>query len=79
MDSDSSKDSKQVKSKEEPNQPIQRYGVDVGSILQSFWIRCRSVFPTITNREFMEGELRIVLYSGCILWGLYMAWEIIRS
>ena len=74
MDSDS-KNGKQIKGKGNQNEPLQRYGPNVGSILQSIWFRCRSVFPTITNREFMEGELRIVLYSGCILWGLYMAWK----
>ena len=47
-------------------------------ILQSFWIRCRAVFPNITDRKFMESELRFVLYSGVILWGLYMAYEAIK-
>ena len=77
MDSDS-KDGKQVKDKGEPNQPIQRHGLNVGTILQSVWVRCRSVFPTITNREFMEGELRIVLYSGIVLWGLYMVYQALK-
>ncbi len=76
MDGDS-KDGKQVKDKGESNFPIQGYGIDVGSILQSLWVRFRSVFPNITNREFMESELRFVLYCGGILWGLYMVWKII--
>jgi len=74
MDGDSKGD-KQVKDKGESNLPIQGYGFDVGLILQSLWIRYRSVFPTITNREFMEGQLRIVLYCGCILWGIFVAWK----
>jgi hypothetical protein len=74
MDSDS-KNGKQIKGKGNQNEPLQRYGFDVGTILQSIWVRCRSVFPTATNREFMEGELRIVLYCGIILWGVYMAWK----
>ena len=51
---------------------------NVGIIFQSIWVRCRSVFPNITNREFMEGQLRIVLYSGIVLWGLYLAWQGIK-
>ena len=57
---------------------IQRYGIDVGSILQSFWIRCRSIFPNTTDRKFMEGELRFVLYSGIIFWIIYLFWEIVK-
>ncbi len=30
-------------------------------VFQSIWIRCRSVFPNITDRKFMESELRFVL------------------
>ena len=77
MDGDSKGD-KQVKGKGDSIEPLQRYGIDVGLILQSLWVRCRSVFPNVTNREFMEGQLRIVLYSGIVLWGLYLAWQGIR-
>jgi hypothetical protein len=74
MDGDSKGD-KQVKGKGDSIEPLQRYGFNVGLILQSIWVRCRSVFPTITNREFMESELRFVLYCGGILWALYLAWK----
>ncbi len=74
MDGDSKGD-KQVKGKGDKIEPLQRYGFNVGLILQSIWVRCRSVFPTITNREFMESELRFVLYCGGILWALYLAWK----
>ena len=74
MDGDSKGD-KQVKGKGDSIKPLQRYGFNVGLILQSLWVRCRSVFPTITNREFMESELRFVLYCGGILWALYLAWK----
>lgn len=57
---------------------IQRYGINDGSILQSFWIRCRSVFPNITDGKFMEGELRIVLYCGILFWLLYLLYEIAK-
>ena len=57
---------------------VQRHGIDVGSLLQSFWIRCRSVFPTPTDRKFMESELRFVLYCGFIFWIVYLFWEIIK-
>jgi hypothetical protein len=50
---------------------------DVGSVLQSFWIRCRSVFPNITDRRFMESELRFVLYCGIIFWVIYLFSKIV--
>ena len=77
MDGDSKGD-KQVKGKGDSIEPLQRYGFDVGLILQSLWVRCRSVFPNVTNRQFMEGQLRIVLYCGIVLWSLYLAWQGIR-
>ena len=46
-------------------------------ILQSFWIRCRAVFPNITDRKFMESELRFVLYCGAFLWIIYLLSQII--
>jgi len=46
-------------------------------VLQSIWIRCRSVFPNITDRKFMESELRFVLYCGGIFWALYLLSKII--
>ena len=46
-------------------------------ILQSFWIRCRAVFPNITDRKFMESELRLVLYCGSVFWILYLLSKII--
>jgi hypothetical protein len=48
---------------------------NVGVILQSFWIRCRSVFPNITDRKFMESELRFVLYCGSIFWAVISTFE----
>jgi hypothetical protein len=48
-----------------------------GSVLQSIWVRCRSVFPDITDRKFMESELRFVLYCGSVLWILYLLSQII--
>lgn len=47
---------------------LQRHDFVSGSILQSFWVRCRTVFPDITNGKFMESELRYVLYCGVVLW-----------
>ena len=45
---------------------------NASTFFQSFWIRCRSIFPNITDREFMESELRLVLYCGSILWIVYL-------
>lgn len=62
--------------KDPPRQPIA--GIfNARVILQSFWIRCRTVFPNITDRKFMESELRLVLYSGCFLWIVYLLSKVI--
>ena len=38
---------------EPPRQPIT--GIfNARIIFQSFWIRCRTVFPNVTDRKFME-------------------------
>ena len=51
---------------------------NAGSILQSVWIRCRSVFPTATDRKFMESELRVVLYCGMFFWVVYLLYETLK-
>ena len=75
MDEGDSKNNKQTKRQKQSPDVIQRCGIDVGTILQSVWIRCRSVFPNTTDGKFMESELRFVLYSGVILWTLYLVYE----
>jgi hypothetical protein len=50
---------------------------NVGIVFQSIWVRCRSIFPDITDREFMESELRFVLYCGTFLWTAYLLSKII--
>jgi hypothetical protein len=75
MDDGDSKNNQQAEKQGKQIDVIQRYGIDAGTILQSFWVRCRTIFPTATDRKFMEGELRFVLYSGLIFWGLYLAYE----
>jgi hypothetical protein len=75
MDEGDSKNNKQAEKQGKQNNVIQRCGIDAGSILQSFWIRCRSIFPTATDGKFMESELRFVLYSGVIFWTLYLVYE----
>ena len=75
MDEGDSKNNKKAEKQGKQNNVIQRYGIDAGTILQSLWIRCRTIFPNITDREFMESELRFVLYSGGILWAIYLAYE----
>jgi hypothetical protein len=78
MDEGDSKNIKKAEKQGKQNNAIQRYGIDAGVIFQSIWIRCRSIFPTATDRKFMESELRFVLCSGVILWGLYVAYEAIK-
>jgi hypothetical protein len=78
MDEGDSKNNKQAEKQGKQNNVIQRYGVNAGTILQSFWIRCRSIFPTATDGKFMESELRFVLYSGVIFWTLYLVYETLK-
>jgi len=75
MDEGDSKNIQQAEKQGKQNNVVQRYGIDAGTILQSLWIRCRTIFPNITDRKFMESELRFVLYSGVILWTLYLTYE----
>jgi len=78
MDDGDSKNNQQAEKQGKQNNVIQRYGVNAGTILQSVWVRCRTIFPTATDRKFMESELRFVLYSGVIFWGLYVVYEIVK-
>jgi hypothetical protein len=50
---------------------------NVGIVFQSIWVRCRSIFPDITDRKFMESELRFVLYCGAIFWFVYLLSKVI--
>ena len=50
---------------------------NAGVVFQSIWVRCRSIFTDITDRKFMESELRFVLYCGGIFWALYLLSQII--
>jgi hypothetical protein len=75
MDEGDSKNNQQAEKQGKQNNVIQRYGINAGTILQSIWVRCRTIFPNITDRKFMEGELRFVLYSGVIFWTLYVVYE----
>ena len=62
--------------KDPPRQPIA--GIfNARAILQSFWIRCRSVFSNVVDREFMESQLYLVLCCGSIFWGLLILETII--
>ena len=78
MSEGDSKNNQQAEKQGKQNNAIQRYSVNAGTILQSVWVRCRTIFPNITDRKFMEGELRFVLYSGVILWTVYLAYEILK-
>jgi len=50
---------------------------NASSVFQSFWIRCRSIFPNTLDRKFMESELRFVLYCGTFLWIVYILSKVI--
>ena len=78
MNDGDSKNNQQAEKQGKQNNAIQRYGVNAGTILQSVWVRCRTIFPNATDGKFMESELRFVLYSGVILWTVYLAYEIVK-
>ena len=78
MDDGDSKKYKKNNKKRTSNSFSKRYVFDVSSVLQSFWIRCRTIFPNSTDGKFMESELRFVLYSGMFLWSLYLLFTIIK-
>ena len=77
MDEGDSKNNQQAEKQRKQNNAIQRHGIDVGTVLQSFWVRCRTIFPAATDRKFMESELRFVLYCGIFLWIVYLLSQII--
>ena len=61
--------------KKQKDNDIQRLELVPSSVFQSFWIRCRSILPDITDRKFMESELRYVLYCGMFFWIVYLLIE----
>ena len=67
---------KQNLEKDLPRQSITTI-FNVGFILQSFWIRCNSIFFNIINRKFMEIQFRVVLYCGILFWTLLLLSKII--
>ena len=73
MDDDSEKQNleKNVSGQSLPNM------FNVGIILQSLWIRCRSVFSDVMDREFMESQFYFVLYCGSIFWFVLLLEKII--
>ena len=77
MDEGDSKNNKQAEKQTKQNNAIQRYGTNAGSILQSFWVRCCSVWTNIMDRKFMESQLRVVLCCGGIFWIIYLLSQII--
>jgi len=78
MDEGDKQIKRNIRRKEKANNVIQGYEPIPSSIFQSFWVRCRSIFPDITDGKFMESELRYVLYCGIILWVLYLLYEGIK-
>ena len=75
MDDGDSKNNKKTKKTRTSSSVSKRHVLDAGAILQSFWIRCRTIFPYTTDRKFMESQFRIVLYSGILFWIIYILYE----
>jgi hypothetical protein len=78
MDPGDSKNNQKIKKTRESTFVSKRHVLDVGFILQSFWVRCRSIFPNSTDRKFMESELRFVLYCGVLFWFIHILYQIIK-
>jgi hypothetical protein len=78
MDPGDSKNNQKIKKTRESTSVSKRHVLDVGFILQSFWVRCRSIFPNSTDRKFMESELRFVLYCGVLFWFIHILYQIIK-
>jgi hypothetical protein len=72
------KNKKHIKRETQKASFLQRFSPNVSIILQSFWIRCRTIFPTTTDRKFMEGELRFVLYCGILFWAIFVLYQTIK-
>jgi hypothetical protein len=64
--------------KKQKDDVVQRYESVPSSVLQSFWVRCRSILPDITDGKFMESELRYVLYCGMFFWIVYLLIEMFK-
>jgi hypothetical protein len=76
MDPDGDKNNQKVKKTRTSTSVNERHVPNASSILQSFWLRCRTIFPNSTDGKFMESELRFVLYSGILFWLLYLLFTI---
>jgi len=77
-DCDNKTNIKKIKGKRKQIDALQRFGSNVSIILQSVWVRCRTIFPTSTDRKFMESELRFVLYSGILFWTILVLYQFIK-
>jgi hypothetical protein len=69
-------DEKQNLEKNLPRQSITTI-FNASPILQSLRIRRNSIFFNITNRKFMESQLRVVFYCGILFWTLLLLSQII--
>jgi hypothetical protein len=77
-DCDNKTNIKKIKRERKQIDALQRFGSNVSTILQSIWVRCRTIFPTSTDRKFMESELRFVLYSGILFWTILVLYQFIK-
>lgn len=78
MDDGDKQNKRKILGKKPEVNAIQRNKFVPSTIFQSLWIRCRSIFPNITNGKFMESELRYVLYCGIFFWMLHLLWQTIK-
>jgi hypothetical protein len=75
LDGDSKK-YKKIKKTRKSYSVSERHVPNASSFLQSIWVRCGSIFSNIMDRQFMESELRVVLYCGVIFWAIYLLYQI---
>lgn len=75
MDDGDSKRDKKTKKQRNQTIFVERYVSDAGTFFQSIWVRCRTIFPHITDRKFMESQFRVVLYCGIFLWVVHLLFQ----
>ncbi len=70
MDSDGETINK-IKAKRGKINFIQRYLTNVGNVLSTIWVRCRTIYVNIDNRKYLESQYYYVFHIGTIFYFLF--------
>ena len=71
MDDGDSKNNQQAEKQRKQINVVQRYGINAGTILQSLWVRCRTIFPNATDRKLWKANFVLYCIAG-LFFGLYI-------